>query len=68
MPHEYLYQHHRGYWNHHPGAGWTRTKARYGTVGGPLQATMYGLYDNSFLGWLGNGYFNTKVVKPWRLY
>jgi hypothetical protein len=31
MPHEYLYQHHRSYYNYNPGDGWTRTNVRYGT-------------------------------------
>lgn len=30
-PNEYLYQHTRSYYNYHPGAGWTRTNARYGS-------------------------------------
>lgn len=30
-PHEYLYRHHRSWYNYHPGAGWTRTKVRYRT-------------------------------------
>ncbi|TWT46466.1 hypothetical protein [Botrimarina hoheduenensis] len=68
MPHEYLYQHHRSWNTHHPGAGWTRTKARYHSRANGLQAGMWGLYDNSFTGWLHNGYFNTRVVKPWQLY
>jgi hypothetical protein len=30
-PNEYLYHHKRSYYNYHPGAGWTRTNARYHT-------------------------------------
>lgn len=30
-PNEYLYRHTRSYYNYHPGAGWTRTNARYRT-------------------------------------
>lgn len=30
-PNEYLYPHTRSYYNYHPGAGWTRTNARYHT-------------------------------------
>lgn len=30
-PNEYLYRHHRSYYNYHPGCGWTRTNARYHT-------------------------------------
>jgi len=33
MPHEYLYRHTRSHYSHQPGAGWTRTKVRYGTFG-----------------------------------
>ncbi|MCI0333406.1 MAG: hypothetical protein L0228_09305 [Planctomycetes bacterium] len=33
MPHEFLHQHHRTYYTHTPGAGWRRTKVRYGTCG-----------------------------------
>jgi hypothetical protein len=44
MPHEYLYRHHRAYYTYNPGAGWTRTKVRYGTAGGHIQNTLYRLY------------------------
>ena len=33
-PNEYLYKHQRSYYNYAPGAGWTRTTARYGTKAG----------------------------------
>ncbi len=59
MPHEMLYGHKRSYHSHHPGSGWTRTSVRYGTFGGGLQAVKFGLYDNSFVGWLRDGHFNT---------
>lgn len=68
MPHEYLYKHHRGYWTHFPGSGWTRTKARYGTAGGPWQANMFHLYGSTFTDWLHDAGFNTRAVRPWRLY
>ncbi len=31
MPHEMMYHHHRSHYAHTPGAGWSRTKVRYGT-------------------------------------
>jgi hypothetical protein len=61
------YRHIRSYHTHHPGSGWTRTKVRYKTGGGHLQAWNFELYDNSFLGWLRNGTFNTRDIKPWNL-
>lgn len=67
MPHEMMYRHNRSYHTHHQGAGWTRTNVRYGTFGGHLQAINFGLYDNTFFGWLKNGAFNTHQVKPWNL-
>lgn len=36
-PHEFMYGHCRSWWTHTPGAGWTRTKARYVSAGGWLQ-------------------------------
>lgn len=33
MPHEFMYRHHRSYYQYNPGAGWTRGKVRYGTAG-----------------------------------
>jgi hypothetical protein len=33
MPHEFLYHHKRSYYTHNDGAGWRRTKVRYGTCG-----------------------------------
>ena len=32
-PHELMYKHNRAWYTNHPGAGWTRTKAYYGTGG-----------------------------------
>jgi hypothetical protein len=29
MPHEFLYQHHRHYYRHHPGHGWVSTKIHW---------------------------------------
>lgn len=43
MPHEYTYGHKRSWWTHNPGAGWTRTKVRYGAGGSFLQAIGYQL-------------------------
>lgn len=43
-PHEMLYDHHRTYHTHHPGAGWTRTKARYSASGNWLQSVFYKLH------------------------
>ncbi|TWT94860.1 hypothetical protein Pla108_37110 [Botrimarina colliarenosi] len=57
MPHEMMYKHHRSYWTHNPGAGWTRTKVRYGTGGGLLQAINFGLYDDTKVGWLHGANF-----------
>ncbi len=37
MPHEYLYHHKRSWYNHNPGAGWTRTKVRYSALGAWFQ-------------------------------
>lgn len=50
MPHEYMYQHHRSYWTHHPGNGWTRTKVRYHAGGNKLQAASFGLWDDTLWG------------------
>lgn len=58
MPHEMLYKHKRSYYSHHPGSGGTRTTVRYGTFGGGLQAAQFGLYDNTFFGWLRGGGLN----------
>jgi len=52
MPHEYMYQHHRSYWTHNPGNGWTRTKVRYHAGGNKLQAAAFGLWDDTFWGHL----------------
>lgn len=57
MPHEFMYRHHRSYWTHHPGAGWTRTSVRYGTAGGRLQAASFGLFDDTYFGWLQGANF-----------
>jgi hypothetical protein len=54
MPHEYMYQHHRSYWTHNPGNGWTRTKVRYHAGGNKLQAASFGLWDDTFWGHLKN--------------
>lgn len=37
LPHEMLYDHKRSWWTHHPGSGWTRTKARYSSKGHWMQ-------------------------------
>ena len=52
MPHEYMYQHHRSYWTHHPGNGWTRTKVRYHAGGNWFQAASFGLWDDTLWGHL----------------
>ena len=57
MPHEYLYGHHRSYYTHHPGAGWTRTNVSYRTSGGGLQSKMFHLFDDSYVGWLRGANF-----------
>jgi len=57
MPHEFTYGHHRSYWTHHPGAGWTRTKARYHTSANHLQAATFGLFDDTKVGWLRGANF-----------
>jgi hypothetical protein len=57
MPHEYMYQHHRSYWTHHPGNSWTRTKVRYHAGGNKLQAASFGLWDNTFWGHLQDANF-----------
>lgn len=44
MPHEFMYRHHRATYNYQPGAGWTRTKARYHTGGTWLQHMHYSLH------------------------
>lgn len=44
MPHEYLYQHHRSYYTHHPAAGWTRTKVRYGAHANWLQNAAFKMW------------------------
>ncbi|MEM6799135.1 MAG: hypothetical protein AAF589_06445 [Planctomycetota bacterium] len=53
-PHEFTYGHKRSWWTHNPGAGWTRTKVRYGAGGGFLQALQYKLNRPAFSGWPAN--------------
>lgn len=43
MPHEYTYKHMRSHYAYHPGAGWTRSKIRYGTRGLKLQDIFHDL-------------------------
>jgi hypothetical protein len=38
MPHEFLYQHKRGYYTYNPAGGWTRTNVRYRSKWNFLQA------------------------------
>jgi hypothetical protein len=57
MPHEHMYRHHRSYWTHHPGAGWIRTSVRYGTHANRLQAASFGLFDDTYFGWLQGANF-----------
>ena len=51
MPHEFMYKHHRSYYNYKPGAGWTRTKVRYHTAGTMLQHWNYELNHRSPNNW-----------------
>lgn len=58
MPHEYMYKHHRSWCTYHPGAGWTRTKARYHTGGTLLNHAAFELWDDvPVLGFLRNADF-----------
>lgn len=50
MPHEMMYRHHRSYYTHNAGSGWTRTSVRYGTAGNRLQAATFGLFDDTAMG------------------
>ncbi len=43
-PHEFMYGHHRSYYTHHTGAGWTRTNVRYSTWGGWWKFKHYRLH------------------------
>lgn len=65
MPHEYMYNHTRSYWNHHPGAGWTRTNVRYNTFGSGLQAMKFRLYDDSLTSWVQRSFSANRNV-PFR--
>lgn len=63
MPHEMMYRHHRTYYNHNSGSGWTRTKVRYHTSGNKLQAATFGLFDDSKIGWIrGANFFDQLDV------
>lgn len=62
MPHELMYNHRRSYYNHHPGAGWTRTNVRYKNAGSVWQAKNFGLYGDSFTSWMQRSFSaNTNV-------
>ena len=65
MPHEYMYQHHRSYWTHHPGNGWTRTKVRYHAGGNLFQSASFKLWDDTLWGHLQDpGCFNHLDAIP----
>ena len=57
MPHEFTYFHHRSYYTHHPGSGWTRTNVSYNTTHGHLQAKSFALFDDTLGGWLRGANF-----------
>lgn len=57
MPHEMMYRHHRSYYTHNAGSGWTRTNVRYHTSGNKLQAATFGLFDDSKVGWVRGANF-----------
>ncbi|MGL4513928.1 MAG: hypothetical protein ACRCT8_12630 [Lacipirellulaceae bacterium] len=68
MPHEYMYKHHRSYYTHNPGAGWTRAKVRYGTSGTLLQAASFGLYDHGRGHWPHLPFANTEYAPSYPFY
>ncbi|MCA9241660.1 MAG: hypothetical protein KDA37_15725 [Planctomycetales bacterium] len=42
-PHEFMYGHHRSYYTHYNGAGWTRTNVRYSTLGHNVKHLFFSL-------------------------
>ncbi|QDU87296.1 hypothetical protein Pla175_06550 [Pirellulimonas nuda] len=59
MPHEMLYQHHRSYYTHSPGAGWTRTNVSYHSKANWLQAAIWDSHN-----W-GENYGYKKSGNAW---